>query len=175
VLCSVSVVCYIWFCWEEALQCFDTVVWEQEGHPACKKLRGGVLAWLSIWSDVRACIWPSWCHCHSVSLASVKSRLVFAFLVPAHLGSPRKGPLNGCVCVCWEEVSFRALTPLVRRQEGHLACGNWVMRCWSGYLSAYLSAFQNPIISCLIWIQTGFTFVVPDYPDCPGKVTVKRV
>ena len=21
-------------------------------------------------------------------------------LVPAHLGSPRKGPLNGCVCVC---------------------------------------------------------------------------
>ena len=24
----------------------------------------------------------------------------FTFLVPAHLGSPRKGPLNGCVCVC---------------------------------------------------------------------------
>jgi len=24
----------------------------------------------------------------------------FTFLVPAHLGSPGKGPLNGCVCVC---------------------------------------------------------------------------
>jgi len=37
----------------------------QEGHPACKKLSGGVLAWLSVWSDVQTCIWPSWCHCHS--------------------------------------------------------------------------------------------------------------
>ena len=24
----------------------------------------------------------------------------FTFLVPAYLGSPGKGPLNGCVCVC---------------------------------------------------------------------------
>jgi len=23
-----------------------------EGHPACKKLSGGVLAWLSVWSEV---------------------------------------------------------------------------------------------------------------------------
>ena len=31
------------------------VVW-QEGHPACKKLSGGVLAWLSVWSEVQTCI-----------------------------------------------------------------------------------------------------------------------
>ena len=31
----------------------------QEGHPACKKLSGGVLAWLSVWSKVQTCIWPS--------------------------------------------------------------------------------------------------------------------
>jgi len=31
----------------------------QEGHPACKKLGGGVLAWLSVCSDVQICIWPS--------------------------------------------------------------------------------------------------------------------
>ena len=31
----------------------------------------------------------SWCH--SLPPASEKSRLVFSFLVPAHLGSPRKG------------------------------------------------------------------------------------
>ena len=27
-----------------------------------------------------------------------KIQIGFTFLVPAHLGSPRKGPLNGCVC-----------------------------------------------------------------------------
>ena len=32
-------------------QCFDTVGW-QEGHLACKKRSGGVLAWLSVWSEV---------------------------------------------------------------------------------------------------------------------------
>jgi len=26
------------------------LVGRQEGHPACKKLSGGVLAWLSVWS-----------------------------------------------------------------------------------------------------------------------------
>ena len=29
-----------------------------------------------------------------------KVQIGFTFLVPAHLGSPGKGPLNGCVCVC---------------------------------------------------------------------------
>jgi len=27
----------------------------QEGHPACKKLSGGVLAWLSVWNEVQTC------------------------------------------------------------------------------------------------------------------------
>ena len=61
------------------LQCFDAVGMWQEGHPACKKLSGGVLAWLSVWREVQTCIWCSWCHCHSLSLASVKSRLVLPF------------------------------------------------------------------------------------------------
>ena len=60
------------------LQCFDAVG-RQEGHPACKKPSGGVLAWLSVWSEVQTCTGPSWCHCHSLSLASVKSRLVLPF------------------------------------------------------------------------------------------------
>ena len=38
-----------------------------------------MLAWLSVWREVQTCIWPSWCHCHSLSLASVKSRLVLPF------------------------------------------------------------------------------------------------
>ena len=64
------------------------------------KNRGWVLAWLSVWSEVQTCIWSSWCHCHSLSLASAKIQIGFTFLVPAHPGGPEKGPLNGCVCVC---------------------------------------------------------------------------
>jgi len=35
------------------------LVRRQEGHPACKKLSGGVLAWLSVWSKLQTCICPS--------------------------------------------------------------------------------------------------------------------
>jgi len=35
------------------------LVGRQEGHPACKKLSGEVLAWLSVWSEVQACICPA--------------------------------------------------------------------------------------------------------------------
>jgi len=31
----------------------------QEGHPACKKLSGEVLAWLSVWSEGQTCICPA--------------------------------------------------------------------------------------------------------------------
>jgi len=59
-----------------------------------------VLTWLSVWSKVQTCIWPSWCHYHSLSLASVKSRLVLPFWYWLTWVVPEKGPLNGCVCVC---------------------------------------------------------------------------
>ena len=74
------------------------LVGRQEGHPACKKLSDGVLAWLSVWSAVQTCIWPSWCHCHSLSLASVKSRLDLPFWYRLTWVVPDRGPLNGCVC-----------------------------------------------------------------------------
>ena len=41
-------------------------------------MNGGVLAWLSVWSEVQTCIWHSWCHA-THSLASVKSTLVLPF------------------------------------------------------------------------------------------------
>ena len=83
-----------------AFSALTLLVGRQEGHPACKKLSGGVLAWLSVWSEVQTCIWSSWCHCHSLSLASVKSRLVPPFWYRLTWVVPEKGPLNGCVCVC---------------------------------------------------------------------------
>ena len=37
------------------------------------------------------------------------------------------------------------------------------------HMPADATASQNPIISCLIQIQTGFTFLVPAYLGCPEK------
>jgi len=42
-----------------AFSALTLLVGRQEGHPACKKLSGGVLACLSVWSEVQTCIWPS--------------------------------------------------------------------------------------------------------------------
>ena len=42
-----------------AFSALTLLVGQQEGHPACKKLSGGVLAWLSVWSEVQTCIRPS--------------------------------------------------------------------------------------------------------------------
>jgi len=78
------------------------LVGRQEEHPACKKLSSEVLAWLSVWSEVQTCIWPSWCQCHSLSLAPVKSRLVLPFWYRLTWVVPEKGPLNRCVCVWWK-------------------------------------------------------------------------
>jgi len=47
---------YLAYC---AFSALTLLVGLQEGQPACKKLSGGVLAWLSVWSDVQTCIWPS--------------------------------------------------------------------------------------------------------------------
>ena len=77
------------------------LVGQQEGHPACKNLSGGVLAWLFVWSEVHTCIWPSWCHCLTVSCFS-KIQIGFTFLVPAHPGSPgQRFVKRMCVCVSY--------------------------------------------------------------------------
>ena len=55
-LYSVPVLCFFVFC---AFSALTLLVGRQEGHPACKKLSGVVLAWLSVWSEVQTCIWPS--------------------------------------------------------------------------------------------------------------------
>ena len=68
----------LWRCW----------LGSRKGIRLVKKLSDGVLAWLSVLSKVQTSIWPSWCQCHSPSLASVKFRIGFTFLVPAHPGGP---------------------------------------------------------------------------------------
>ena len=78
-----------------AFTALTLLVGHQEGHPACKKQSGGVLAWLSVWSEVQICTWPSWCHCHSLSLAPVKSRLVLPFWYRLTQVVLEKRPLYG--------------------------------------------------------------------------------
>ena len=48
---------------------------------------------------MQTCIWPSGCHCHSLSLTSVKSRLGLPFWYRLTRVVPEKRPLNGGVCV----------------------------------------------------------------------------
>jgi len=69
----------------------------QEGHPTCKKLSSGVLAWLSVWSEMQTCICPADATATHLSLASVKSRLVLPFWYRLTWVVPEKGPLNRCV------------------------------------------------------------------------------
>jgi len=41
---------------EIAFSALMLLVGRQEGHPACEKLSGGVLAWLSVWIEMQTCI-----------------------------------------------------------------------------------------------------------------------
>ena len=76
----------LWRCW----------LGGRKGIRPVKKLSGGVLAWFSVWSKMQTCICPSWCHCHSLSLASVKSRLVLPFWYRLTRVVLEKGLLNVC-------------------------------------------------------------------------------
>ena len=70
------------------------------------------------------------CHCHSLSLASVKSRLFFPFWYRLTWVVPDKGLLNVCVCVC---VSVLHLVVEVRLwiKRNHLSSNIHVVESWS--------------------------------------------
>jgi len=82
----------------------------QEGHLACKKL-----AWLSVCREVQTYIQPSWCHCHSLTLVSVKSRLVlpFWYRLTQVVLLLNKRPLNGCVCMTPASSKMKYVCPYV--------------------------------------------------------------
>ena len=46
-----------------------------------------------------------------------KIQIGFTFLVPAHLGSPGKGPLNGCVGVCHNDISDILVCTVLMKDE----------------------------------------------------------
>jgi len=80
----------------------------------------------------RLALWPSWCHCHPLSLASVKSRLVFTFLVLAHLGSPgQRAVKRGCVCVYFYNLWFVLI----------MACHRQLCRWWMHHMVFWMHIF----------------------------------
>jgi len=94
-----------------AFSALTLLVGRQEGHPACKKLSGGVLAWLCGWSEVHtylhmAQLMPLPLSHMAVSCFS-KIQIGFTFLVPSYPGSPRKRAVKwACVCVLlYDDVS----------------------------------------------------------------------
>jgi len=94
----------LWHCW----------LGGRKGIRPVKNLSSEVLAWLSVWSEMQTCIRPSWCHCHSLFLVSVKSRLIFPFWYWLTRVVPDKEPLNRCVCVwsslvVWRQCSIFSL------------------------------------------------------------------
>ena len=123
----------LWCCW----------LGSRKGIRPVKKLSGGVLAWLSVWREVQMiCIWSSWCHCHPVISCSSKIQNGLPFWCRLTQVVLEKRPLNGCsvvvVTVCLMDrkyIAFSALSLLVGHLKEHVAFKNWVIRCWSGYLS----------------------------------------
>jgi len=73
-----------------AFNALTLLVGRQEGHPACKKLSGGVLARGADLHMAQLTPLPL-----TLSYFS-KVQIGFTFLVPAYPGSTEKGPLNEC-------------------------------------------------------------------------------
>ena len=77
----------------------------RKGIQPVKNLSGGVLAWLSVWSEMQTCMaqlipLPLTVSCFS------KIQIGFTFLIPAHPGSPGKRAVKR-VCVCVSAIAKR--------------------------------------------------------------------
>jgi len=84
-----------------------------------------------------------------------------------------------------QHFAFSALTLLVGRQEGHLACKKlewWgagvvicLERCADLHMAQLMPLPLPLTVSCFNKIQIGFTFLVLAHPGSPGQRAIKRV
>ena len=110
-----------------AFSALTLLVGQQKRHPACKKRVVG--CWCGCLEQGADLHMASWCHCHSLSPASVKSRLVLPFWYRLTRVVPEKGPLNGCVRACVRAcVCVKVWLSSVALKEPVLMCGNWTVR-----------------------------------------------
>jgi len=108
----ISCTCYIIYMVCFAFSALTLLVGRQEGHPACKKLSGRVLAWLSLSGARRRLAYGP---ADATATGSVKSRLVLPFWYPLTWVVPDEGRLK-CVCVC------ACVRACVRVCEGMCVC-----------------------------------------------------
>jgi len=114
-----------------------------KGTRPVENLSGGVLAGLSVWSEVQTCIWPSWCHCHSLSPASIDPRLVFT--ARCYASAVRAMALCPSVCPSLRpSVTSRSFTKTAKRR-----------------ITQTTRSLGDSWASC--------TFLVPASPGSPGK------
>jgi len=83
---------------DDAFSALTLLVGRQEGHPACKKLSGGVLAWLCLERDADLHMAQRMPLPLTVSCFS-NIQIGFSFLVLAHPDGPRQRAVKR-VCVC---------------------------------------------------------------------------
>ena len=73
---------------------------------------------------VQTCISSSWCHCHSLSLASVKSRLVLPFWYRLTRVSRKRAVKRMCVCYCANIFSMLNADWWITTKTGPLSLGS---------------------------------------------------
>jgi len=84
-----------------AFSALTLLVGRQEGHPACKKMSGGVLAWYLSEARCRLAYGPADATAIlTVSCFSKNPDWFLPFWYRLTRVVLEKGPLNGCVCVC---------------------------------------------------------------------------
>jgi len=158
----------------------DMGIWMQR---PVENLSGGVPAWLCVWGKVQICIWPKWYHCHSLSVASVKSGLVLPFWYRITRVLPdrvQRAVKQMCVCVCgptWfckrkTELSILSLggaTGVINLFSVELTDVFRTKQCWSvpkimqigsewrfkdiGSQAYWPTFFAHPVCWCLVVIQ----------------------
>ena len=119
-----------------------------------------------------------------------KIQIAFTFLVPAHLGSPGKRPLNGCVyvCVSFLQAGYSSYHPTkcfdgvgwaAGRASGPKTewSGSGMVICLERGADLHVAQLMPlPLtISCFSKIQIGFTLMVLAHPCCPGQRAINRV
>ena len=131
--------------------------------------------------------WPSWCHCHLLSLASIKSRFVLPF-APCGLEHCRISPPRFLAECCKKPLNQGSFVLLYFRLFTFLICIEFVylyfpvLFCLSvsvKWLAVKTASEMTYIVSSGALNSTstnqGFAFLVPAHRGTPGQRAVKQV
>ena len=129
------------------------------GRKGIRRVKNWVVGcWHGYLSGARCRLWPSWCHCHPRSLASVNSRLVLPLWYRLTQVVPDKRPLNGCSVEVVVSIICNAFNA---KPE--------LSRTWCCQSSQIQSHHSHPAVSALAknngahWIQAPFTYLQSSY------------